>query len=68
MSFVLTCCPECNTWRKYDKDEEHHVCTCGCETFTESWILKHPEHPVYQKYLEFKAKEDANGKDIREGL
>ena len=65
MSFVLKCCPGCNAWRKHDENEEHYVCTCGCETFTEEWISKHPEHPMYQKYLEFKAKENINGEDIK---
>lgn len=65
MSLLLRCCPECNIWRQYNENEEHYVCDCGCETFTEEWILRHPEHPMYQKYLDFKAKEESNGKDFK---
>lgn len=58
MAFLLTCCPECNTWRKHDENEEYHKCTCGCETFTEGWILRHKEHPAYQKYLDYLREEE----------
>ena len=66
MSFTLRCCPGCNKWRKYEQYEGHHECACGYETFTEEWILKHPEHPAYQKYLEFlKGKDDVYGKNLK---
>ena len=54
MAMMLSCCNVCNTWHKTDGNEEYYRCeNCGCETFTEEWILKHPEHPAYQKYLEY---------------
>ena len=54
MAILLRCCSGCNTWHKTDEHEEYYRCeNCGCETFTEEWILKHPEHHAYQKYLEY---------------
>ena len=63
MSMMLSCCNGCNTWHKTDGNEEYYRCeNCGCETFTERWILKHPKHPAYQKYLEhMKEKEEKHG-------
>ena len=63
MAIILRCCEECNTWHKTDENEDYHKCEkCECETFTEEWILKHPEHPGYQKYLDYKKeREEKNG-------
>ena len=55
MAIMFKCCKECNTWHKTDGNEEYYRCeNCGCETFTERWILKHPKHPAYQKYLDYR--------------
>lgn len=68
MSVQLVCCHGCNKWRKYEEDEEYFKCECGCETFTEEWLLKHPEHHAYERYMEFLRKETQNGETIEQSI
>lgn len=61
--FLLSCCPNCNTWHK---SEDYFKCSCGCETFTEKWIREHTEHPKHKEALEWlnNNKENEDGKNI----